>query len=641
MLPERYWILLKLSCWVCRLGGAMGRVFISYSHADKLYAERVIRQLRSARFDVVVDQDALQAGQEWRTELFRLIRSSQAILVILTESARTSEEVASEWAYALGVGVPVFPLRFEVTSRPSRLDQLHGFDFRRHSAPWGDLIKTLNFLPPAPQEFTEGLEEVQSTAQQIRANLDFQSNRCFQHIVSQSLREMGSQLQSIGTGSQYMVPATQYPFYLISAQNVLRARVKALALVDQEELFWQQGVGRVINESAQPESVRVFAFTSSGDFHRMFETLTYYAAIYRVYAISYEHLVAKFSAFGRDFSIIEADGDRVLGSYAGPVGEKVIRFSADVDEVIDHERALDRIVAVARPIAPDDRGKVVAASKQIFEDWKLSPLMLKTAEMSLYIAIDDYDEFEERHAYYVEMMAEMLAVFRARRGRRYSRDHERCQALELGAGTGIFTRRLANEPDVECVAVEIDFACSNKLERNLRAQSNAVAVNADSRTYREGGDDGRFQFIFSSFADHHIKLEDKSRYFENIKNNLAPGGRIIIGDEFLPEYDPNDEEAWQAALRGYHGHIIEFAAARAAEHESRGEEEQARAHRELIKLESAALESGLAKQGDFKLSRSLYEQILKEQGLKFRAKKIGPLDDDSVGGIYVYELWLD
>ncbi|AVZ75672.1 hypothetical protein SLUN_29175 [Streptomyces lunaelactis] len=619
----------------------MGRVFISYSHVDKLYAERVIRQLRSARFDVVVDQDALQAGQEWRTELFRLIRSSQATLVILTEAARTSEEVASEWAYALGVGVPVFPLRFEVTSRPSRLDPLHGFDFRRHSAPWGDLIKTLNFLPPAPREFTEGLEEVQSTAQQIRANLDFQGNRCFQHIVSQSLREMGNQLQSIGGGSQYMVPATQYPFYLISAQNVLRARVKALALVDQEELFWQQGVGRVINESAQPESVRVFAFTSSGDFHRMFETLTYYAGIYRVYAISYEHLVAKFSAFGKDFSIIEADGDRVLGSYAGPLGEKVIRFSADVDEVVDHERVLDRIVAVSRPIVPDDRGKVLTASKQIFEDWKLSPLMLKTAEMSLYIAIDDYDEFEERHAYYVEMMAEMLAVFRARRGRRYSRDPERSQALELGAGTGIFTRRLANEPEVDCVAVEIDFACSNKLERNLRNRSNAVAVNADSRTYREGGQGGRFQFIFSSFADHHIKLEDKSRYFENVKNNLAPGGRIIVGDEFLPEYDPGDMEAWQAALRVYHGHIIEFAAARAAEHDSRGEDEQAHAHRELIRLESAALESGLAKQGDFKLSRSLYEQILKEQGFQFRAKKIGPLDDDSVGGIYVYELWLD
>ena len=619
----------------------MGRVFISYSHIDKLYAERVIRQLRSARFDVVVDQDALQAGQEWRTELLRLIRSSQATLVILTEAARTSEEVASEWAYALGVGVPVFPLRFAATSRPSRLDQLHGFDFRRHSAPWGDLIKALNFLPPAPREFTEGLEEVQGTAQQIRANLDFQNNRCFQHIVSQSLREMGNQLQSIGGGSHYMVPATQYPFYLISAQDVLRARVKALALVDQEELFWQQGVGRLINETSQPESVRIFSFTTSGDFHRMFETLTYYAGIYRVYAMSYEHLVSKFSAFGKDFSIIEADGDRVLGTYAGPVGEKVIRFSADADEVTDHERALDRIVAVARQITPEDRGKVVAASKQIFEDWKLSPTVLKTAEMSLYIAIDDYDEFEERHAYYVEMMAEMLSVFRARRDRRYSGDLERAQALELGAGTGIFTRRLAAEPDVECVAVEIDFACSNKLERNLRNQPNATVAHADSRIYREGGQDGRFQFIFSSFADHHIKPEDKSRYFENAKHNLARGGRIIVGDEFLPEHDPADSEAWQAALRGYHGHIIDFAAARAAACEERGEIEEAQAHRELIKLESAALDSGLAKQGDFKLSRSQYEQILREQGFEFRAKKIGPLDDDSVGGIYVYELWID
>ncbi|MDG4860688.1 TIR domain-containing protein [Streptomyces sp. T-3] len=617
------------------------RVFISYSHSNKSYAERVIRQLKSARFDVLVDRDALQAGQDWRNELLRLIRSSDAILVILTEAARTSEEVTSEWAYALGVGVPVFPLRFETTSRASRLDHLHSFNFLQHSAPWGDLINSLNSLPATPRDFIVGLEKVQTAAQQIRENLDFQTNRCFRHIVSHSLTEMGSQLELLDEGRQYTVPATQYPFYLLSAQQALHARVKALALVDQEELFWQQGVGREINETSHRESVRVFAFTADSDFHRMYETLVYYATVYHVYAISYEHLVAKFGAYGKDFSIIEVDGDQVLGSYSGSAREKVIRFSADTDEVIDHDRAFDKIVSVSSRIGSEARGGVAAMSQQIFEDWKISPLMLKTAEMSLYIAIDDYDEYEERHAYYVDMMNEMLTLFRHRRDSVFSGPSGRCRVLELGAGTGIFTRRLAAEAEVDCTAVEIDFACSNKLERNLRAHANATAINADSRTYVADNEDGRFQFVFTSFADHHIKTEDKVRYFSNIKQNLTPGGRIIVGDEFLPEYDPKDNDEWRAALHRYHGHIIKYSADRAEEYEELGEAKEAHAHRELIQLESAALKSGLDRQGDFKLSRSLYEGILKEQGFHFQSKKIGPLDDDTVGGIYVYELWLD
>src|SRR5712691_2178704 len=68
----------------------------------------------------------------------------------------------------------------------------------------------------------------------------------------------------------------------------------------------------------------------------------------------------------------------------------------------------------------------------------------------------------------------------------------------------------------------------------------------------------RWQYIFSAFADHHIKPEDKPLYFENVKRNLLPDGRLVVGDEFLPPHDPNDRNAWEGALKTYHGHIIEI-----------------------------------------------------------------------------------
>jgi ubiquinone/menaquinone biosynthesis C-methylase UbiE len=239
-------------------------------------------------------------------------------------------------------------------------------------------------------------------------------------------------------------------------------------------------------------------------------------------------------------------------------------------------------------------------------------------EMSAYIDVVEYDTHEEKHAYFVDMMQEMIDILRKKEG-----DNTKvCRILEVGAGTGIFTKRLAKIPHLQVTAVELDKECFQVLQKNLRDYPSVELVNDDSCIYHHP--EKRFDYIFSSFSDHHIKLTDKHSYFQNIKRNLQPDGLFIVGDEFLPPHNSKDQAAWEHALRTYHNHIITIA-------EQQGEEI-------LANLEREALKSGLEKNGDFKVSCSQYEEFLLENGFRFANQKIGPLNQDDVGGVYVYQV---
>ena len=182
--------------------------------------------------------------------------------------------------------------------------------------------------------------------------------------------------------------------------------------------------------------------------------------------------------------------------------------------------------------------------------------------------------------------------------------------------------------NVDITALEIDSKCFVLLQHRVkrqgkeweRAGASIQCYNDDSRSYNPPGN---FDVVVSSFADHHIKPKDKLRYFSNVQRNMRDGAIFVVGDEFLPEHDSTDLESRSNALTRYHEHIIEIA--------------REEGHEVLVKLEQAALTSGLEQIGDFKLSCSEYEAETKEAGLHLDLKeKIGPLDDDSVGGVFVY-----
>ena len=57
----------------------------------------------------------------------------------------------------------------------------------------------------------------------------------------------------------------------------------------------------------------------------------------------------------------------------------------------------------------------------------------------------------------------------------------------------------------------------------------------------------------------------------------------------------------------------------------------------MSELENNALKSGLDMMGDFKRHEAMFEEEMTSAGFKMIEKlKMGPLDRDDVGGIFVY-----
>ncbi len=525
---------------------------------------------------------------------------------------------------------------------PKLVDFLHRLDDRPYS-----------YYSKLGNTTTKIIEKIDN----LKNNTNAQENVLFQHVITNSFKELEEQLNNIDIS--FSVPASKYPSYLLSIQqNSIQQGaeciVQAVALVNVEEDFWNLTLGNKIRQTSSKNNVRVFSFKDDKDFIKMHSTLKEHSRNYNVYAISKDKLVEILGSYYKDFSIIESEGKKMLAFYDKSTiipdipYQKNIKFTTDINDINEHQNKFNELIESKAWIQINDNQneELEQLTSRVFEG--LSAYNKFTVEMSEYIDVSQYDEHEERHAFYQDMMNKMLEIFSTHRGN----NRRSVEVLEFGAGTGIFTMRLFEEQNLAKLStVEIDWHCYKVLISKLKKFDYAeVKTNkkglklddpletiltknngerrmelycADSRKYNPPG---KFDYIFSSFADHHIKIEDKTKYFDNVKNNLKPGALFIVGDEFLPEHDINDEQAWKEALTAYHTFIINIALEQ-NEHT-------------LAALENAALISGLLKKGDFKLSCKQYENILEKAGFTHDKVKIGPLDRDDVGGVYVYTIAL-
>jgi hypothetical protein len=87
-------------------------VFISYSRQDgEDYRNTVIREIEKNGFVAWVDNEKIPPGDvDWWSTIEQAIKSSFAMILIITPRSIESVYVTYEWIYALGMGRLVFPI---------------------------------------------------------------------------------------------------------------------------------------------------------------------------------------------------------------------------------------------------------------------------------------------------------------------------------------------------------------------------------------------------------------------------------------------------------------------------------------------------------------------------------------------------
>ena len=109
------------------------------------------------------------------------------------------------------------------------------------------------------------------------------------------------------------------------------------------------------------------------------------------------------------------------------------------------------------------------------------------------------------------------------------------QVLDLGCGTGVLTRMIADRLDAAMGgrAVGIDAAAGMvAVARKKRAAVNCSfeAMAAESLKF----EDGAFDAVVSSLFFHHVPLDLKAEALSEALRVLRPGGQLVIADMHVP-----------------------------------------------------------------------------------------------------------
>jgi tetratricopeptide (TPR) repeat protein len=109
---------------------SLTNVFISYSHSDNDFVDRLEADLRQQGFGTWMDRLGLAGGHKWRRELQGALDRSQVVLVVLSPEAAASEYVQSEYGYAFDEGKVVIPLYYRNCKVPMELRGIQWIDFQ-------------------------------------------------------------------------------------------------------------------------------------------------------------------------------------------------------------------------------------------------------------------------------------------------------------------------------------------------------------------------------------------------------------------------------------------------------------------------------------------------------------------------------
>jgi hypothetical protein len=91
----------------------VSHVFVSYARRDQEFVDRLTAALEAQGVDVWVDRQDIAGGEAWEAAIGEAVRSSDAVIPVLSPSAASSEYVPRELSLADKYDRPVVPVLLE------------------------------------------------------------------------------------------------------------------------------------------------------------------------------------------------------------------------------------------------------------------------------------------------------------------------------------------------------------------------------------------------------------------------------------------------------------------------------------------------------------------------------------------------
>ena len=638
-------------------------VFISYSSQDEtLLNNCLIGELNFQNVLYFSDQD-IQNGQDFPIQIREKVQECEACILLATLTSLASKwcnmEIAAFWSAGKRVflyspdgsitntNLPPYMHNLNYNGTAEEIVRLARQEIERSAIKGSpDLIEEAKNLRAMLEPLNIGnIDALNASTPMLRVVL-----RYFQ-ATQNNISQLKSQ------NCHILVPATEYPNYLIALQQMPNTYVRAVAIVDDIEQFWDSQIAdEILMVSTHERTKRVFIFKEQQCSRQLRSVITAHYDKYKVRLTSrdsvrsrvLENRIHDFSLIWSSDSEIDPNSEppagTILAQYRKLHGNIEIEFSSEYNLVKTYWNNF--ITIYDNAVVPDPDPNL---DPNISIGRAISLVFgLENTEMSHYIPdVKKYDKCEKLHPYFTEMRREMLAQLTAW-------EKPNPKIWEVGAGTGILSWEILtilsqkSNNGSSLLSIEYDSQYFIYLSNKLKLfQPRFKVKQEDAKRYDPPG---KFDLIFSSFADHHIVTDDDAadQYYENIKKNLFDSSFFIVGDEFLRDHNPAIHEERIEAIKAYHNHIIEQAQienilAPANQHDD---------YAGLIELETEAMESGIRAvhnprshdSGDYKVSIQQFRERIERAGLCIDSiVPIGPQDEqirNSVGGIYVIKIRL-
>jgi hypothetical protein len=163
------------------------KTFLSYSRANKDFAIRLAKELKSEGFAIWLDQLDIPLGARWDVEVERALEESEIFMIIMTPASTSSENVRDEIGYAIDNGKRFLPVLLENCTVPLRLRRFQYVDFTNKNFDDGvesakELLRSLTDQPTIPRM------EVPADAQS-QPEMDLQAREAVERLAVQKVEE--------------------------------------------------------------------------------------------------------------------------------------------------------------------------------------------------------------------------------------------------------------------------------------------------------------------------------------------------------------------------------------------------------------------------------------------------------------------